>query len=95
MPCLVIRLKTLLKSFFHNIIYIFLEFHLFGFVNLQALLMLHCDIINTQIKFAYMIKQQILMKHNVINVIEFDNKKKFNYRLESKVGVKHNKENVL
>jgi hypothetical protein len=42
-----------------------------------------------------MIKQQILMKHNVINVIEFDNKKKFNYRLESKVGVKHNKENVL
>jgi hypothetical protein len=64
----------LLTSFFHNIIYLFLEFHLFGFVNLQALLMLHCDIKNTQSKFSYMTKQQILMKHNVIYVIECYNK---------------------
>jgi hypothetical protein len=91
MPCLVIRLKTFLMSFFHNIIYLFLEFHLFGLVNLQALYLLHCNIRNMQIISIIHNKTTIFGMYNWM----LQQKEKFNCRLESKVEVTYNKENVL
>jgi hypothetical protein len=73
---------------FHNIIYLFFEFHLFGFVNLQALLMLHCDIRNMQIKFVIHNKTTNFDMYNWM----LQQKEKFNCGLDSKDEVNYDTE---